>query len=124
MEATKIITAGLMVNENEVQVRITLDAAEAERLVELFKQAEGTVLGEISADERPIVFDAWLKAQDSALYDKALAAFHKAFSVKLGETYADDPAYYDSLYKVHVPRSIDDSYCLEEGNDIKFDYFE
>lgn len=124
MEATKNITAGHMVNENEVQVRIALEATEAERLVELFKQAEETVLSEISVDERPIVFNAWLKAQDSALYDKALAAFHKAFSITLGETYADDPAYYDSLYKVHVPSSIDDNYCLEEGNDIKFDYFE
>lgn len=113
-----------MVNENEVQVRITLDAAEAGRLVVLFKQAEETVLSEISVDERHIVFDAWLKEQDAMLYDKALAAFHEAFNIELGETYADDPAYYDSLYKVHVPRSIDDGYCLEEGNDIKFDYFE
>ena len=58
------------------------------------------------------------------LCDHALRAFHEAFSLQLGESYAEERENIDKYLDVHAPQSVDDSYYLEDSNDIKFDCFE
>ena len=118
------ITIGVVINNNYVQVVAQMDAADALRLLELIKQAEDTVLKSIPDDDRHLTFDPWLKVQDPKLYERTLAAFHKAFSIRLGESYAADKELYDQTMNVHVPCAVDDGYYLEDSNDVKFDSFE
>lgn len=120
----KTIKVGVTINNNDEQIRIELEEPEALRLIELFNQAETTVLKSVPDEDRHLAFDPWLKAQDPMLYKKALEAFHMAFSIVLGESYVEKKELYDQTMDIHVPCAFDDSYYLEDSNDVRFDYFE
>lgn len=118
------ITFGVIINNNDEQIKVEMDAADALRLIELFNQAETTVLKSVPDEDRHLAFDPWLKAQDPMLYKKALEAFHIAFSIRLGESYVEKKELYDQTMDIHVPCAFDDSYYLEDSNDVRFNYFE
>lgn len=123
MDNIKKIKIGVIINENDYQVQAELPTEEADKLLVLYKEACDTVLKGIEDEDQYLTFDPWLKAKDAELYEHALSAFHEAFSLQLGESYAEERENIDKYLDVHAPQSVDDGYYLEDSNDIKFEYF-
>lgn len=94
----KKISISVMINDNEEGAAALMPAEEVDALVALYNNALATVLVGIDEEDHYQTFDAWLKVQNSALYDKAMKAFIEEYSTRMSsEPLEDEVSQYVSL---------------------------
>ena len=118
------ILGTLNINGNQEEFQLTLPDDVASKTLALFEEANKTILQDIEEEEQSKVFDEWLKSKDTSLYKSLMAEFMSELHIRLQEGPVFDDGNCCSLYGVHPPVGVDDSYWWPENqNTIEIESF-